>query len=101
MIVATSMAGRSGLRAMPLRRSFLKMAAVSVIGGTRSFGRHHGGPQRRLRRAFPAERRAIVRLLQPLQDLAADADAAIPGFRSPSTSKSRSASWSRYSSRSL
>ena len=51
-----------------------QMPAVVVIGRARAFGRNHRGAQRSLRRALRAERRTIVRLLQPLQHLAADAN---------------------------
>ncbi len=51
-----------------------QMPSVGVIGGTRTLCRHHRGAQRRLRRAFLAERGALVRLLLALQDQAADAD---------------------------
>ena len=75
------------LRGEPLGQRRLEMAAVGVVGGTRPFGRDHRRPQRRLRRAFPAERRAVVRLLQPLQDLPADADRRFLRSRCSSTSK--------------
>ena len=63
-----------GFASEPIGRSRLEMAAVGVVGGTGPFGRDHRRAQRRLRRAFAAERRAVVRLLQPLEDLPADAD---------------------------
>ena len=94
-------AGPIGVRESdPLAIRRLEMAAIGVVGRARPFGRHHGRAQRRLRRALLAERRAVVRLLQPFQDLAADADGRFLVSMS-STSNRRSASWSRYSARSL
>src|SRR6185437_13116898 len=45
-------------------------SAVRVVGGARTFGRHHRGAERVARRALLAERRALVRLDQALQHLA-------------------------------
>src|SRR5437763_15686541 len=50
-----------------------EMPAVSIIGGTGAFRRYHRGTQRHLWRAFLAKRRTLVRFLQPLEHLPADA----------------------------
>ena len=50
-----------------------QVAAVVVVRGAGAFGGHHGGAQRRLRRAFRPEGGALVRLLQSLEHLPADA----------------------------
>src|SRR5262245_45768976 len=49
------------------------MTAVGVISGAGSLGGYHRGAERGLRRALVAERGALVGLLQPLEDLPADA----------------------------
>ncbi len=55
------------------RAAHLQVPPVGVVRRARPLRRHHRRPQRRLRRAFLAERRAVVRLLQPLEHLPADA----------------------------
>ena len=65
---------RGRRHALRLRFDRDQMPPVVVVGGARAFGRDHRRAQRRLRRALRAERRAVVRLLQPLQHLPADAD---------------------------
>ena len=46
-----------------------------VISGAGAFRRHHRRPERVFRRAGFSEGRAVVRLLEPLKDQSADADA--------------------------
>src|SRR4051794_1719628 len=53
--------------------------AVQVVGGAGALGADHGRAERGARRALPAERRALVRLDQPLQDLAGPADRRLVG----------------------
>src|SRR5271156_2294023 len=74
--------GGNSLRACRRERAYLvqpgihlrlQMPSVSVVGGAGALGRYHGRPQRTLRSTQRAERRAIVRLLNAPQDLAADA----------------------------
>src|SRR5690348_10581547 len=55
------------------------MTPIGVVGGAGAFGRYHGGAQRMQRRAGGAERRAIMGLFNPLEDLAADAPVVFPG----------------------
>ena len=57
-----------------VQRCRLQMPPVGVVRSARALGRHHGRAQRMLRRAQRAEGRAIVRLLDAAQNLAADAD---------------------------
>src|SRR5580658_7907087 len=57
-------------RRTPLR---LQMPSVSVVGRAGALGRYHCRPQRTLRSAQCAERRAIMRLLNAPQNLPADA----------------------------
>src|SRR4051812_5169886 len=54
--------------------AYLQMPAICVIGGACPFRRDHGRAERGLRRARPAELRAVVRLLESLEDQAADAE---------------------------
>ncbi len=49
----------------------LQMPPVRVVRRARALGRHHGRTQRMLRRALGPERRTIMRLLDPLQNLPA------------------------------
>ena len=51
----------------------LQMPAVGVVRSASALRRYHGRSQRMLRRAQRAERRAVVRLLDAPQNLAADA----------------------------
>src|SRR5215472_12098553 len=48
------------------------MSSIGEVRGAGSLGGNHRRAQRRLRRALLAERRTIVRLLQPLEHLPAD-----------------------------
>src|SRR5262249_14575181 len=54
-------------------RGYRPVTPVVIVGGTRPLRRHHRRPQRVLRGAGLAEGRALVRLLEALQDQAADA----------------------------
>src|SRR5690349_14526312 len=58
-------------------------SAVRVVGGARTFGRHHRGAERVARRALLAERRAFVRLDQALQHLARAAQWRLVGVDVP------------------
>src|SRR5690242_10356775 len=51
-----------------------QMPSVREVGRTRAFRRYHRRTQGILRRAGLAESRALVRLLQSAENLAADAD---------------------------
>ena len=64
---------QASVSSLSVRPSCFQVPAIGVIGSTGSLGGHHRCAQRRLRRAFLAESGAIVRLLQPLEDLPADA----------------------------
>ena len=68
------------------------VAAVVVVGGAGALGRDHGRAQRRSGRAFLAERGAVVRLLQALQHLAADAHGRLLRRRCPERRSAVSAS---------
>src|ERR1035437_615994 len=48
--------------------------AIAVVSRARAFARNHRRAERMFRRAARAERRALVRLLQALQNQARDAD---------------------------
>src|SRR5262245_14511048 len=63
-----------GLCVQRHRLGWLAEASVVVIGRTRAFRRHHGSAERVLWRAGFPEGRALVRLLEPLEDQPADAD---------------------------
>ena len=52
----------------------IEVTPIGVIRRARSFGRNHRRPQRMLWRAGLSKRRTIVRLLEPFEDLPADAD---------------------------
>src|SRR5687767_1178717 len=62
-----------------IRASHFEMTAVGVISRTRALGRDHGRSQRPPRRAGCAERGTIMRLLNALKNLPADADGWLPG----------------------
>src|SRR4029450_5852964 len=57
-----------------------QMAAIGVISGAGAFGGDHGRAKRSLRRAKGTESGTVVRLLDPLQDLPADADRGLLGI---------------------
>src|SRR5437867_13039896 len=57
-----------------------QMTPVKIVSRAGAFGGNHGRSQRMLRRARPAKRRAVGRLLDGLQDLAADASGWLVGF---------------------
>src|SRR5262249_38071366 len=63
------MASRMGL----LRQAAYAMTAIGVIGGASAFGGNHGRPEGMFRRAFLAEGRTIMGLLDSLEYEAADA----------------------------
>src|SRR6266436_6791346 len=60
--------------------SDLEMPPVGVIRGAGAFSGHHGRAPRSLRCAKRPESRAIVRLLNPLQDPPADTDRRLFGI---------------------
>src|SRR2546421_11718269 len=55
------------------------MTAIGVVRGTRALGRDHRRPQRSFGCALRGERRTIARLLEPLEDLPADAQDRLAG----------------------
>ena len=73
--------GGHGAQSPRRRDSLTRACAVAVVRRARALGRDHRRAQRLLRRAARAERRALVRLLQPLQDQAADALRRLLGAR--------------------
>ncbi len=88
---STRVSGReAGRRAGRVRIVFHGRAAVAVVGGAGAFARNHGRAQRVLRRAARAEGRALVRLLQALQDQAADALGGFLGTWPDATPNARS-----------
>ena len=64
---------------LPRRATGSEQPAVEVVRRAGALAGHHGGAERVARRALLAERRALVRLDQPLQHLAAAADGRLLG----------------------
>src|SRR5262249_61661269 len=67
-------------RSRPSRDGLRVPPAVRVVRRACALGRNHRGAERMLGSTGRAERRAVVRLLQPAQDLAADAVSRLEGL---------------------